>query len=196
LIFDAFSTGRNPDDIPGRAVSHSREKLGILLYQPEIPQNTGNIARTCAATHTPLYLVGPLGFRITDKHLKRAGLDYWPYVRVKLYPDFDAAHLDMLHSRLVYFSAHAPKLYYNFSFQPGDCLVFGPETRGLPGELLASYPGDMVKIPIDRARVRSLNLATTVGIALFEALRQLRHQRIHFLSAPVPAPDRPGASDS
>ncbi|MGO9692096.1 MAG: TrmH family RNA methyltransferase, partial [Syntrophobacteraceae bacterium] len=91
----------------------SCEKLGVLLYQPEIPQNTGNIARTCAATHTPLYLVGPLGFRLTDKLLKRAGLDYWPHVRMKLYPDFDAAHTDMRHSRLVYFSARAPRLYYD-----------------------------------------------------------------------------------
>jgi len=159
----------------GCGVSGSREKLRVLLFQPEIPQNTGNIARTCAATHTPLYLVEPLGFRITDKQLKRAGLDYWPYVRMKLYPDFDAALMDIRHSRLVYFSAHAPVLYYDFSFQSGDCLVFGSETRGLPKELLASHPGNVVKVPIDRTRVRSLNLATTVGIALFEALRQLRY---------------------
>ncbi|MHC1730183.1 MAG: tRNA (cytidine(34)-2'-O)-methyltransferase [Syntrophobacteraceae bacterium] len=148
--------------------------LKILLYQPEIPQNTGNIARTCAATRTPLYLVGPLGFRITDKGMKRAGLDYWPYVRMKLFSDFEAAREDLPNSRLVYFSTHAAKTYYDFSFQPEDCLIFGPETRGLPQELLANHPGDVVKIPIDRARVRSLNLSTTVGIALFEALRQLR----------------------
>lgn len=151
------------------------QRLAILLYQPEIPQNTGNIARTCAATRTPLYLVEPLGFRITDKLLKRAGLDYWPYVRMKTYADFETAHTDVPHTRLVYFSAHATRLYYDFSYQPGDCLVFGPETRGLPQELLALYPGDVVKIPIDRTRVRSLNLATSVGVALFEALRQLCH---------------------
>jgi tRNA (cytidine/uridine-2'-O-)-methyltransferase len=162
-------------NMKGRGVSGSDEKLGVLLYQPEIPQNTGNIARTCAATRTPLYLVEPLGFRINDKQLKRAGLDYWPYVRMKLYPNFDAAHMDIGHSRLIYFSAHTPVLYYDYSFRPGDCLVFGSETRGLPEELLASHPGDVVKVPIDRSRVRSLNLATTVGIALFEALRQLRH---------------------
>lgn len=164
----------NPQDIPGRNVLRSNEEIAVLLYQPEIPQNTGNIARTCAATHTPLYLVGPLGFQITDRQLKRAGLDYWPYVRMKLYHDFDAAHADMGHSRLVYFSARAPVPYYDFRFRPGDCLVFGPETRGLPQELVVAYPGDVVKVPIDRARVRSLNLATTVGIALFEALRQMR----------------------
>ena len=148
--------------------------LGVLLYRPEIPQNTGNIARTCAATLTPLYLVEPLGFRITDKLLKRAGLDYWPHVHMKLYADFESARADVPHSRFVYFSAHADKPYYDFSFRAGDCLVFGQETRGLPQELLASYPGDVIKIPIDTARVRSLNLATTVGIALFEAMRQLR----------------------
>jgi tRNA (cytidine/uridine-2'-O-)-methyltransferase len=175
LIHDASNTDHNHGHISDRVLSRSCEKLGVLLYQPEIPQNTGNIARTCAATHTPLYLVGPLGFRITDKLLKRAGLDYWPHVRMKLYPDFDAAYIDMELSRLVYFSARAPMLYYDFSFRAGDCLVFGPETSGLPEKLLASYPGDVVKVPIDRARVRSLNLATTVGIVLFEALRQLRH---------------------
>jgi len=160
---------------PNRSLSHSRGTLGVLLYQPEIPQNTGNIARTCAATHTTLYLVGPLGFQITDRQLKRAGLDYWPYVRVKLYSDFESARMDMRHCRLVYFSARAARAYYDFTFMAGDCLVFGPETRGLPEELPASYPGEILNVPIDRARVRSLNLATTVGIALFEALRQLRH---------------------
>ncbi len=174
MNFEALDTIPNPVDMPDRDISRSFKRLGVLLYEPEIPQNTGNIARTCAATHTPLHLVGPLGFRITDKLLKRAGLDYWPYVRMKLYSDFRTAHLDMGHSRLVYFSARASTLYYDFSFRTGDCLVFGPETRGLPEELFALYPGDVVKIPINRARVRSLNLATTVGIALFEALRQMR----------------------
>jgi tRNA (cytidine/uridine-2'-O-)-methyltransferase len=150
------------------------QPLSVLLFEPEIPQNTGNIARTCAATHTPLYLVEPLGFKICDKYLKRAGLDYWPYVRMKLYPDFDRARCDMVHSRLVYFSAHASTYHYDFSFRPGDCLIFGPETRGLPAKLPASYPGESLQISIDRARVRSLNLSTAVGIALFEALRQLR----------------------
>ncbi len=151
----------------------ARSGLGVLLYQPEIPQNTGNIARTCAATHTPLYLVEPLGFRITDKLLKRAGLDYWPYVRMKLFPDFESASGELPHPRFVFFSAHAERHYSDFTFKPGDCLVFGPETRGLPQELLAKNPGCVVKIAIDRARVRSLNLSTSVGIALFEAIRQL-----------------------
>lgn len=175
MVNDTCNHTRNPENVHARHFSRLGEKLGVLLYQPEIPQNTGNIARTCAATHTPLHLVGPLGFRITDKQLKRAGLDYWPYVRMKLYPDFETANRDLRPERLVYFSAHVPRPYYDFSFRAGDCLVFGPETRGLPQELLASYPGDVVQIPIDRVRVRSLNLATSVGIALFEALRQLRY---------------------
>lgn len=173
MISKSCNSFRNPAG--RRSARVAGDALAVLLYQPEIPQNTGNIARTCAATHTPLYLVGPLGFSIADKYLKRAGLDYWPYVRMKQYCDFDTARRDITHSRLVYFSAHAAKQYCDFCFRPGDCLVFGPETRGLPGELVVSYPGDMVKIPIDRARVRSLNLATSVGIALFEALRQLKH---------------------
>jgi tRNA (cytidine/uridine-2'-O-)-methyltransferase len=165
------NTCRNPSG--RRTASVLGDALGVVLYEPEIPQNTGNIARTCAATHTPLYLVGPLGFSISDKYLKRAGLDYWPYVRMKQYPDFGAARSDMGPSRLVYFSAHAATPLYDFSFRPGDRLIFGPETRGLPDELVVAYPGDMINIPIDRARVRSLNLSTAVGIALFEALRQL-----------------------
>ncbi len=172
----AFKSGEICLDSSGRRSDRGAgDALSVLLYQPEIPQNTGNIARTCAATHTPLYLVEPLGFKITDKYLKRAGLDYWPYVRMKQYPDFATARGDIHHCRMVYFSAGASTIHYDFSFRPGDCLVFGPETRGLPGELVVSYPGDVVRIPIDKVRVRSLNLATAVGVALFEALRQLKN---------------------
>ena len=157
----------------GRAVSRSGEKLGVLLYQPEIPQNTGNIARTCAATHTPLYLVEPLGFRITDKQLKRAGLDYWPYVRMKLYPDFEAAHIDIRPSRR-FILAHAPGCIMIFLFVPETAWFSARRPEVCPKNCLF-HPGDVVQVPIDRVRVRSLNLATTVGIALFEALRQLRY---------------------
>lgn len=147
--------------------------IQVALYQPEIPQNTGNIARTCAATHTPLHLVEPLGFRLTDRYLKRAGLDYWPNVKLEVHPNFEAMQKETASSRMVYFSAHAKKSYYDFRFLPGDCLVFGSETKGLPIELLESEPGNVLYVPIDRSRVRSLNLATTVGAALFEAMRQL-----------------------
>jgi tRNA (cytidine/uridine-2'-O-)-methyltransferase len=147
--------------------------LQVVLYQPEIPQNTGNVARTCAATHTPLHLVEPLGFRITDRHLKRAGLDYWPHVTLQVHQNLDAARKQLTCCRWILFSAGALRPYYDFQFLPGDCLVFGSESKGLPDDLLKSCPDLVLQIPIDRTRVRSLNLATTVGVALFEASRQL-----------------------
>lgn len=147
--------------------------LHVVLYQPEIPQNTGNIARTCAATHTPLHLVEPLGFQITDRYLKRAGLDYWPHVELKIHPNVQALREELVQGRWVYFSSHAARPYYDFEFLPDDCLVFGSETRGLPREWLGSGQEPALNIPIDRAKVRSLNLSTAVGIVLFEALRQL-----------------------
>jgi len=145
----------------------------VILYQPEIPQNTGNVARTCAATRTPLHLVEPLGFRITDRHLKRAGLDYWPHVNLKVHPNIESLREELSAGRWVYFSTHAQRDYYDFEFLPGDCLMFGQETVGLPQGLLDAEPRNVLRIPIDRSRVRSLNLATTVGVVLFEGLRQL-----------------------
>lgn len=147
--------------------------LRVVLYQPEIPQNTGNVARTCAATHTPLHLVEPLGFRITDRHLKRAGLDYWPHVTLTVHPDIESLYRSLPDARWVLFSTHARRSVYDFEFEPGDCLVFGCETGGLPKELLDQAPMNVLQIPIDRSQVRSLNLATSVGVALFEAMRQL-----------------------
>jgi tRNA (cytidine/uridine-2'-O-)-methyltransferase len=167
----------------GRAVE-SRDRriwggpsLQVVLYQPEIPQNTGNVARTCAATHTPLHLVEPLGFRITDRHLKRAGLDYWPHVTLAVHPDIESLRGGLPGARWVFFSTHACRSVYEFRFQPGDCLVFGCETGGLPKELLDQAPLNVLQIPIDRSQVRSLNLATSVGVALFEAMRQLMFSR-------------------
>lgn len=155
---------------PGR---WERSSLDVVLYQPEIPQNTGNVARTCAATHTPLHLVEPLGFRITDRHLKRAGLDYWPFVSLRVHPNMESLKAALPGARWVLFSAHACRSVYAFRFRPGDCLVFGSETSGLPKELLDLAPENVLQIPIDRSQVRSLNLATSVGVALFEAMRQL-----------------------
>jgi len=163
---------------PGRVAAGSYgSHLSVVLHQPEIPQNTGNIARTCAATHTPLHLIEPIGFRLTDRYLKRAGLDYWPHVFLRVHPSLDAMREATSPSRLVFFSAHGCRTCYDFHFQPGDWLVFGSETRGLPRALIESDPDRVLKIPIDTARVRSLNLSTTVGVALFEALRQLN---IHY----------------
>ena len=145
----------------------------VVLFEPEIPQNTGNVARTCAATHTPLHLVEPLGFHITDRHLRRAGLDYWRHVCLSVHPDIHALRERLSASRWVCFSSRATRSCYDFQFLAGDCLVFGPETRGLPDDLIEAHPDRVLSIPIDRSCVRSLNLATTVGVALFEALRQI-----------------------
>lgn len=147
--------------------------MRVILYQPEIPQNTGNIARTCAATHVPLHLIEPLGFKLDDRHLKRAGLDYWPHVDLRIHASLAALHGELPASRWVYFSTHAHRCYYDFCFQSGDCLVFGSETCGLPAAILAEATDRVLRIPVDTARVRSLNLSTSVGIVLFEALRQL-----------------------
>jgi len=149
----------------------------VVLYRPEIPQNTGNIARTCAATATPLHLVEPLGFRLEDRYLKRAGLDYWPSVTMRVHRDLESLRRALAPSRYVYFSTHAEQSFFDFQFEAGDCLVFGSETSGLPSSVLREAEGTMVKIPIDRTRVRSLNLATTVGVALFEAIRQFTVRR-------------------
>lgn len=170
---ESKSNGGSAANGGSAGISKTSPSLHVALYQPEIPPNTGNIARTCAATHTPLHLVEPLGFRLTDRYLKRAGLDYWPHVSLKTHASFEALRKELASSRMVYFSAHASRRYYEFAFMPGDCLVFGSETRGLPPDLLDFEEDRIVQIPIDRSRVRSLNLATSVGAALFEALRQL-----------------------
>ncbi len=167
---DVFMAGK---DAAGAVVRESKPLLQVVLYHPEIPQNTGNIARTCAATHIPLHLVEPLGFRLSDRYLKRAGLDYWPRVSLTVHARFEDLLQALGPVRMVYLSTHAPRPHFAFDFLPGDCLVFGSETGGLPGELLAAEPDRILKIPIDRSRVRSLNLATSVGVVVFEALRQL-----------------------
>lgn len=143
--------------------------MRIVLFEPEIPPNTGNIARLCAATKTPLHLIEPLGFSVDDKHLKRAGLDYWPHVDVTVHPDF-SHFLETVHpKRLIMASAKASTAHHRFSFKPDDAIVLGPETRGLSEEFMGENP--RVRIPI-WGEVRSLNLSTATGILLFEALRQ------------------------
>lgn len=145
--------------------------MHIVLFQPEIPPNTGNIARLCAATATELHLVEPLGFSIDDRQLKRAGLDYWPHARVSVWPDFSAYVTGPgSHRRLVATSSKGGAPLHRFAFTAQDALVFGPETRGLPAEVLDITP-HRVRIPI-RAVVRSLNLSTAAGIVLYTALSQ------------------------
>jgi tRNA (cytidine/uridine-2'-O-)-methyltransferase len=144
--------------------------MRIVLFEPEIPPNTGNVARLCAATRTPLHLIEPLGFTIDDKHLKRAGLDYWPHVDVTVHPDFGHFLTHVRPARLVLASTKASTPHHRFDFLPDDAIVMGPETRGLPREMLDKH-GHKVRIPI-WGEVRSLNLSTATGILLFEALRQ------------------------
>ena len=145
--------------------------MEIILYQPEIPPNTGNIARLCAATATPLHLIKPLGFSLDDKYLKRAGLDYWPSVNLSVWPGWDDFVRSWEGPRLVLTSARRGKPLHLFDFHPGDGLVFGPETRGCPAEILDQNPDRLVNIPIV-GPVRSLNLSTAAGIVLYEAFRQ------------------------
>lgn len=149
--------------------------LNLVLVEPKIPQNTGNVARLCAATGSVLHLVEPLGFTITDAKLKRAGLDYWPSVLLRRHPSLDA-FLQSLPSpppfHLLSTRAHSP--YTSHTFLPGDYLVFGNETEGLPQHLLDAYPSHQCGIPILLHHVRSLNLATAVGIVAYEALRQIQ----------------------
>ncbi len=144
----------------------------IVLIEPEIPPNTGNIARLCGATGTVLHLVGKLGFSIDDRQLKRAGLDYWEAVDVRLWPDLATLQEEFAGGRFWYTSKKATKTYTQAEFRPGDFLIFGKETSGLPEELLAANPEHTIRIPIFSPVVRSLNLSTAAGIVLYEALRQ------------------------
>ncbi len=152
------------------------KSMQIVLYEPEIPPNTGNVARLCAATGVTLNLVEPLGFKLEDRYLKRAGLDYWPNVRLQVWPcwsDFTRGALaDGRAGRLVFTSAKSAGgsvPVHHFAFDPDDFLVFGPETRGLPQEILELSP-HRVRIPMLEGRVRSINLSTAAGIVLYAAL--------------------------
>ncbi len=145
--------------------------MQIVLYQPEIPPNTGTVARLCAATETVLNLIKPLGFSLEDRYLKRAGLDYWPYVDVRVWEDWASfTHSLGPEQRLVFSSARQGVAHHAFSFCPDDCIVLGPETRGLPVELTDGAP-HVVRIPI-WGRVRSVNLANAASVLLYESLRQ------------------------
>jgi tRNA (cytidine/uridine-2'-O-)-methyltransferase len=146
--------------------------FNLVLVEPEIPQNTGNMARLCAATGTTLNLVEPLGFRLTDREVKRAGLDYWDAVKLNRFPNFGTFAENFSSHRKLYFSTSGGKNYTEAAYQPGDCLIFGSESRGLPLELLDAHPDDVFNIPMQLEHVRSLNLANAASIVLYEALRQ------------------------
>jgi tRNA (cytidine/uridine-2'-O-)-methyltransferase len=148
--------------------------IHIALYRPEIHPNTGNIARLCAANGLPLHLIGALGFRIDDRSVRRAGLDYWPHVDLRREEDLEELMSLLPESRFFYFSVHADRLYTDVQYQPGDCLVFGPETKGLSQELLQDNWDHTLRIPMRTSHVRCLNLSSSVAIAAYEALRQIQ----------------------
>ena len=147
------------------------KNVNVCLLEPEIPQNTGNISRTCAATNSSLHLIRPLGFEITDRHLKRAGLDYWKYLDLSFYDgwkEFEEAHAG---AKMYFFSTKARRCYTEATYEKGCFLVFGKETAGLPEELLLKHGESCVRIPM-YGDLRSLNLSNSVAIAVYEALRQ------------------------
>lgn len=146
--------------------------LNVVLVAPEIPQNTGNIARTCAATGSVLHLVKPLGFDISEKAVRRAGLDYWPLVDVRVYEDLDDFFTKNQVKQMRLFSTKAPRGYTQATYEDGCFLFFGRETKGLPEEFLNAHYDDCVRIPM-REHLRSLNLSNSVAVGVFEALRQL-----------------------
>jgi tRNA (cytidine/uridine-2'-O-)-methyltransferase len=147
--------------------------FNVVLVEPEIPPNTGNIGRLCLATGSTLHLVKPLGFSIDDRTLKRAGLDYWKEVDLELWDSFeDLRRSRESDSRFFFLTTKSKRAYYDVDFRSGDFLVFGRETKGLPESLLAAHSQELLTIPM--RGTRSLNLATAVGIVLFEAMRQVR----------------------
>lgn len=147
--------------------------MQIVLYRPLIPQNTGSIARTCAATDTELHLVGPLGFKITEKAVKRAGLDYWPYVKLFEHDSFDAYLESAKPSKLWLIETNGDQNYTQAQYGPNDAIIFGQETKGIASEIMDRFDSNQIlSIPIFCPGVRSLNLSNAVSIVLYEALRQ------------------------
>ncbi|MBM4263697.1 MAG: tRNA (uridine(34)/cytosine(34)/5-carboxymethylaminomethyluridine(34)-2'-O)-methyltransferase TrmL [Deltaproteobacteria bacterium] len=147
--------------------------MHVVLYEPEIPPNTGSVARLCAATLTPLHLIEPLGFKIDDKHLKRAGLDYWEFVDLHVHKSWEDFIARQAPQKLLYFSKKAISAYTEVRYEHDDYLVFGPETRGLPEALMSANRARCYRIPMLGTGVRSLNLSNAVSIVLYEGLRQL-----------------------
>lgn len=147
--------------------------LNIVLVEPEIPPNTGSIARLCGATNTILHLVRPLGFSTDDKHLRRAGLDYWKFVQIVYWDSFDQFLQACDENHLYFLTTKVDKKYTEAHFKRGDFLVFGKETKGLPADVIKLYNDRCLTLPMENVNIRSLNLAMTAGIVLYEALRQI-----------------------
>lgn len=149
------------------------KKFNIVLFEPEIPQNTGNIARLCACTGASLFLVGKLGFSLSDKYTKRAGLDYWDSVDIHKVDSLEQLQTDNKNAKFYYLTTKTEKSYFDIEFKEGDFLVFGPETRGLPGNILNKNKETVITIPMLEGQ-RSLNLSNSASIVLYEAIRQSR----------------------
>ena len=145
--------------------------MNIVLYEPEMPLNTGNIVRTCVATNTRLHLIEPLGFRLNAKEIKRAGLDYWPHLDVTVYADYQDFLDQNPGAKISMATTKAPHVYTEVSYEPDCYIMFGPESRGIPEEILVKHPDTSVRIPM-WGETRSLNLSNSVAIILYEALRQ------------------------
>lgn len=147
--------------------------LNVVLVHPEIPPNTGNIGRLCCAVGATLHLVKPLGFRIDDRSLKRAGLDYWKHLELVVWPDLETYLSSVPSDRIVLTSSKRGEMFCNVTFTRGDHILLGPETSGLSPELFERFPHRIARIPIDHKKVRSLNLSTSAGIIVYEALKQI-----------------------
>jgi tRNA (cytidine/uridine-2'-O-)-methyltransferase len=146
--------------------------MNVVLVEPEIPPNTGNIARLCAGTNTTLHLIKPLGFKIDDYHLRRAGLDYWDNVDLKIWESFEEFQKATTDKRKWYFTTKTDKKYTDVTYQKGDYFIFGKETKGLPEDVLKANQDNVLTIPINKTHIRSLNLSNSVAIVLYEVLRQ------------------------
>ncbi|ONM02868.1 AGAMOUS-like 26 [Zea mays] len=179
----------------GVEVARARRMLHVVLVSPLIPGNTGSIARTCAASAVGLHLVGPLGYKVDDTKLKRAGLDYWPYVVVKIHDSWDHFCDYFMKQegdkRLLAFTKRGTHIHSDFSYRPGDWLVFGSETKGLPQQALEDccregLGGGTLRIPMVETYVRCLNLSVSVGVALYEAARQLNYEQLQYQPDELP----------
>jgi tRNA (cytidine/uridine-2'-O-)-methyltransferase len=147
--------------------------LNIVLFEPEIPQNTGNIARTCVLTNSNLHLIKPLGFSLDEKHLKRAGLDYWQYLNLSIYDSYDELREKYKEATFYFSTTHGDNFYHEAKFKEGDFIVFGKESAGLPDKIKESDPKKCIRVPMINTSTRSLNLSNTVAIVAYEALRQM-----------------------
>ncbi|MDD4308827.1 MAG: tRNA (cytidine(34)-2'-O)-methyltransferase [Candidatus Cloacimonetes bacterium] len=157
--------------------SQIKPRLHIVLFEPEIPQNTGNIGRLCVGADCDLHIVKPARFRLDDAAIKRAGLDYWQHLKLHLHNSIQDVFSQFPPNRIFLASTKAKHCYWDNTYQEGDVFVFGPESRGLPESLLNSHYPNCIRIPMSE-KIRSINLANSVGIVMYEALRQIAHPEL------------------